>query len=152
MTFLLKSSQVIERSRRTTSRLLTVTFNIEFVDAETVDEKFGLEPLLKQCERCWWWGISLQQTVPCPSSRHRYTREYRQPKLNTAKNGEQRWNGTPDLHPPRFWNISTTRRNVKIRFHLFLEGPIPHTTMMKSWKNSNRISRETGIEDGVGGF
>jgi len=52
MTFLLKSSQVIERSRRTTSRLLTVTFNIEFVDAETVDEKFGLEPLLKQCERC----------------------------------------------------------------------------------------------------
>ena len=35
---------------RTTSESLTVTLNMSFVGAKTVNEKFGLQPLPKQCK------------------------------------------------------------------------------------------------------
>ena len=67
---------------------------------------------------------------------------------------EEPGGGVQICTPPRFfWNISATRRNLKMRFHLFLEGPIAHPMVLKSGKNSNRIPRDvTGNEGGVGGF
>jgi len=50
-------------------------------------------------------------------------------------------------------NTSVIRRNIKVRFQLFLEGPVLRRIMLKSRKNSNRISRDvTGNEGDVGGF